>query len=591
MKNKRRGHQLLVKMRRRRIIETTGAFIAGGWLILEFVHWALIMHYHLPEKIFDIAFVSIICAFLSTLLWRWFHSHEKKERRVKVELILIPVIISAAAVFNFYLILQMKIPEEDLAWRIAWKNSIAVLPFSDLSPGQDQNSFCEGVSDDIITRLGSVDGLRVIARTSSTKYKNSEKSIARIGKELKVDQILEGTLKMEKDRVRINVQLIDTKRGFNIWTKSYDKKIESCFELQDEIASDIANQLKLSLAEGKVRNLKKREPANFEAYKAYQWARIFERNYRDNQRREDFVRSVEMYQKAIEHDPQYVMAYWGLGNVFEAHYVRQNEERDLDQMEKYYSRAYDLNPELPEASLGLGWLYFHRGLFDLSYESFKKAFELEPGSAEVNAGIAAFLRSVGLYEKAIKYHLRAIESDPFTISHYSGCANCYFYIGEYEKAIRLIKEAIGIEPNNWRLRLAFARQLLMLGRYGEAEVEIGRAEKISPGSALARRHRLWLLAAKGEKEEAEALIQNSDPLYSYEMTIAYVLLGREDAAIRNIKEGINIGFQTVKDYLYSYPLLASNPVYRKLYRHQEFRQLLEKEKIKYEEKNAKYAGL
>lgn len=591
MKTKRRWHQLMLKMRRRHIIETVGAFIAGGWLLLEFVHWALIMHYHLPEKIFDITFVSIICALLSTLLWRWFHSHEKKSGKVKVELILIPVIISAAAVFNFYLILQMKIPEEDLAWRVAWKNSIAVLPFSDLSSGQDQGTFCEGISDDIITRLGSVDGLRVIARDSSTQYKDSKKSIARIGKELKVEQILEGTLKMEKDQVRINVRLVDTKRGFNIWTKSYDKKIESCFEIQDEIAGDIAKELRLSLIEGKVRNLKKREPANFEAYKAYQWARIFERNYRDNQRLEDFEKSVEMYQKAIKHDPKYVMAYWGLGNVFEAHYVRQNEAKDLDQMEKYYSTAYDLNPELPEASLGLGWLYFHRGLFDLSYESFKKAFELEPGSSDVNAGVAAFLRSVGLYEKAVKYHLRAIESDPFAISHYSGCANCYFYIGEYEKAIRLIKEAIGIDSNNWRLRLAFARQLLMLGRYGEAEVEVGRAEKISPGSALVRRHRIWLLAAKGEKEKTETLIQNSDPRYSYEMTLAYVLLGREDEAINNIKEGIYTGFQAVKDYLYSYPLLASNSVYKKLYRHPEFRQLLEKEKLRYEEKKAKYAGL
>jgi TolB-like protein/Tfp pilus assembly protein PilF len=591
MKISRRWHRLLVKLRRRRIIETLAAFIAGGWLILEFVHWALIMHYHLPEKLFDVSFVCIISALLSTLLWRWFHSHESKARKVKMELILIPVIISAAAVLNFYLILQMKIPEEDLAWKIAWKNSIAVLPFSDLSPEQNQDTFCEGISDDIITKLGSVEGLKVISRTSSELYKNSKKSIAQIGQELRVKQILEGTLKIEKDHVRINVKLIETKRGFNIWAKGYDKKIESCFEIQNEIASDIASRLKLNLAEGKIRILKKREPSNLEAYKAYQWARLFENNYRDGEKKEDFEKSVEMYQKAIDLDPNYVMAYWGLGNIHEARYVRENNALDLDQMEKYFSRAFDIDPQLPESSVGLGWLNFHRGLLDLSYESFKKALDLEPGSIEVNAGAAAFLRSVGLYEKAIKYYLRAIDFDPFTISHYSSAANCYLYMGEYEKGIRLVRQALGIEPNNWRLRLNYARQLLMLGKYGEAEVEINRAEKINPASDLVRRHRIWLLAARGDKERAESLIQDSDREYSYEMTIIYALLGKEDKAIQNINEGINVGFQTVKDYLYSYLFLASNPFYKSLHDHPEFRQLLEKERNNYDEKSKKYGGL
>jgi len=587
----RRGHSFVLKLKRRRIIETTGAFIGGGWLALEFVHWALIMHYHLPEKLFDLAFVTIIGIFLSTITWRWFHSHESKPKKVKVEFIFIPVIISAVVLVDFYLILQMKVPEEDLVWKTAWKNSIAVLPFDDLSPGKSQRSFCDNLTDDIITKLGNVPGLRVIARNSSSQYSNVDKPVSRMGKELNVEQVLVGTLKIEGEKVRVNVELVDTKRGFNIWGKSYNKTIESCFEVQDEIAADIAEQLKVGLTERTVPASRRNEPRNSESFKAYQWGRFFERNYRDSQKQEDFDKSVEMYEKAINLDHNCALPYFGLGSLYESRYARENSLEDLDQMDKYYKLAYEHDPDLPEVSLGLGWVYFHRGMMDLSYQNFKRAFDLDPQSCDVNEGLAAFLRSVGLYEKAIKYHFRAIDVDPLSQRHYSSCANCYWYLGEYEKAIRLIKEAVRLEPDNWRLRLNFARQLLMLQRYDEAEVEINRAERVNPSTDLLRRHKAWLLAARGEKEQALALLKQSDLPYSYEMTIIYALVGKKEEAILNIKEGIELGFQTVKDYLYCYPILDQNPVYRSLDPNKELSLLRARERARYEERKEKYSGL
>ncbi|MGB9893564.1 MAG: FlgO family outer membrane protein [Candidatus Saccharicenans sp.] len=591
MRKRRDWHHLLLKLRRRRIIETLGAFIAGGWLILEFVHWALIMHYHLPEKIFDISLVSIICALLCTLLWRWFRSHESRPRKIKAELVLIPLIITAAFVTNVYFILQMKVPEEEIAWKTAWKNSIAVLPFQDLSRVQDHNDFCEGISDDIITKLGSIEGLRTLASKSSSLYKNSKKSMTQIGRELKVDWILVGTLQVAQDRLRVNVQLIDGKKGFNIWTKSYMRKIDNCFDVQDEIAADMARELKMDISKGKIDFLKKREPVNYKAYQAYQWGKIYEKNYREGLKKEDLEKSQEWYQQAIALDKNYVLAYVGLGNLYEAHYVRENDEADADQMAKFYQKAYELDQEMPEANLGLGWLYFYRGLNDLSYNSFKKAFELDPTNAEVNASVGSFLRSLGLYEKAAKYFLRAIETDPFTISHYSSAANCYFYYGEYEKAIRMVRLALGIEPDNWRLHLNYARQLLMLGRYGEAEVEVDRAEKINSDSGLVRRHRAWLLAARGEVKKSASLISENDKPYSYEMTMIAALLGKTGETVDNIRTGIRVGFEEMKDYLYSYQFLASNPFYKPLLVEPEFQNLLKVEKAKYEEKLNKYAGL
>lgn len=125
-------------LKERRIIETLTAFIAGGWLILEFVHWILIDHYHLPEKILDITFITIVCCLICTLLWRLSRTCLDRSRRLKLEIIFIPIVILMTLMADSYLFLQIIRPQEGVIKKIIWKNSIAVLPFKDLSQKQDQ---------------------------------------------------------------------------------------------------------------------------------------------------------------------------------------------------------------------------------------------------------------------------------------------------------------------------------------------------------------------------------------------------------------------------------------------------------------------
>lgn len=217
------------KLRKRRIIETLAAFIGGGWLVLEFVHWILIDHYHLPEKILDIAFVTILTVMISTLIWRWFRRVEKKSRKVKVEFILIPLVIFTGLVLDAVFITQKKSTEQGIAFRPEWKNSIAVLPFQDLSIKRDQAYFCEGITDAIITRLSTIKELKVISRTSAIRYKDTDKDIKQIGQELNVATILEGSIQKEEDNIRITAQLISVEDGFYLWANIYDQKLESIF--------------------------------------------------------------------------------------------------------------------------------------------------------------------------------------------------------------------------------------------------------------------------------------------------------------------------------------------------------------------------
>ena len=511
-----------------------------------------------------------------------------KTLRKRFQSFLLPGILFVAVIIVLgYLARILQIGE------IKWKNSIAVLPFKDLSLERDKEYFCEGMTNDIISKLHILfPELKVIPKLSTERYKNTNKDIIEIGKELKVATIMTGSLQIENDTIRLNVELSSTKDGFLLWSKAYKRKVESYFEVQDEISKEIAEALKVPLIEGRVEVLKTREPTHIEAYKYYQLGRHYERKYRDFSKEEDFKAAVMDYEEAIKIDSNYALAYWSLGSAYEAHFVKEDDKKDSDSMLENYEKAHEIAPNLAEANEGLGWAYFYRGDNDKSYRSFKRAFEIDPYSLSVNQGVGSFFSSMGLYHKAIKYYSRAIEISPLDIKSHEFLANCYWNVGEYEEAAILIKKALDYEPDNFGLHLNYVRQLIMMKKYDEAEKEVVRAERIIPDNFMIQYHRAWILAAKGEKEKALALSKDLDPYrLPYLATSIYSLLGMKDEAIKNIKEGIDKGFQERKDYLYSYPILKNNNSYDNLRDDPRFKEIVKRELKKYEEKEKKYRKL
>jgi len=472
-----------------------------------------------------------------------------------------------------------------------WKSSIAILPVEDLSPQKDQEPLCLGLQDDIVTKLSSIGELRVTPKLSVMKYKNTDKDIIELGKELKVDNILVLTLQREHKTIRVNGRLIDAKQGFPIKTYRYEQNFESYFRVQDEISNDIAQALEVRLTEDRLKAIKTREPDNVEAYVYYRTGMHFiESKYHSSYKEEDFEAALRMYEKAVEIEPNYALAYWGLGNAYEAHYNQEKDRKDYDLMLKNFNKAYELNPDLAETNLGLGWVYFNKADNDKAYQFFKKALELDSNNPIVNRDAGAFLRSIGLYRRAIKYFSEAIELDPSSISSFDQTAFCYMFIGEFEKAANQLKKAIEIEPDNVIVRCSYVSQLIMMNKYDEAENEIAIAERIMPDSFYVKHNRAWIYAAKGERERALKLIKGRTS-YDFQTTGVYALLGMKDEAIRAIEEGIDRGFEDIKEYLYSYPFLASNPCYDGLRYDPRFKEILEREKKKYEEKLKKYGKL
>jgi TolB-like protein/Tfp pilus assembly protein PilF len=585
----------LRELRKRKIIHTLAAFIAGGMLMVEFVHWVLIDHYHFPKQSLDITIATTICALLCTLIWRWFRGAAKKPRRFKVELLAIPLVILVTVFLDVRFFLQMGEPEQiglETAEEMRWENSIAVLLFEDLSPKRDKDYICEGMTDDIITKLsGLIPQLKVISKRSVVRFKDKEKDISEIGNELGVATILESSLQIEENRIRVISKLINVVNGVVLWSNTFDRELRSVFEVQDEISMAIAKALKVRLVDDRIQTFKAREPTDVEAYKYYQLGNHFERKYRDSSKEEDFKVGVEMFDKAIEIDRHYALVYWGLGNIYEAHFVKEDNKKDLDLMLRAYEKAYEINPNLAEANLGLGWAYFYKEDLDKSYQFFKRALEIDSNNPSINFYVGSFLRSIGLYPQAIEYYSRAIELDPLNITSHWLRAVCYWYIGEFEEAAIYIKRALEIEPDNVRLYLVYARQLIMMKMYEQAEKEIEKAEKLKPDYPRLQYYQAWLLAAKGEKEKALALIRTADFPYLYHVTSIYSLLGMKEEAIKGISEGIDKGFQDIKDYLYSYPFLINNPFYDNLRDDPRFQEIVKREKKKYEQKLEKYGGL
>ena len=473
-----------------------------------------------------------------------------------------------------------------------WKNSIAVLPFEDTSQNKDQGPFCEEMTMAVIIKLASCEGLKVIPYRTMSRYKDKVKSNKEIGKELDITTILVPYLKKEKEEIHITAQLVNTNQDFVIKSFDYDEKFENVFEVQDKLSQDIADALGMPFIEERLKVFKQREPKNTEAYKYYMKGKHFDRQYQDSKRPKDFEAAVQNYGKAIEIEEDFALAYWGLGNIYQARFVNEDKWTDFELMVKNYMKAYQINQDLAEANVGLGWACFYKGDWDEAFKYYKSALELEPTNPEVNYYVAGFFEDIGLYRKAIEFYSRAIEIDPTYKEYWSVCAQSYRKIGEYERATKLLKEALEFEPGDTNFHIFYARQLIMMKKYDEAKEEIARLEKLEPDKLDIQYIRAYIFAVEGEKEKALMIIKDLDTYYfTHLISSVYSILGMKDEAIENIQEVIDKGFYKLQTYPYSYHVLIKNYFYDNLRDDPRFKEIVKKEKKKYQEKLRKYGDI
>lgn len=432
----------LQKLRKRRIIETLAAFIGGGWLLLEFVHWILVDHYHFPEKSIDITFVTILGALLCTLIWRWFSGREGP-RKFKLERVLMPLVLVITITLDINLLLHLKGPGSETIPVSQWKNSIAVLPFVDMSPQRDQEWFCDGITDEIIGQLSNIGGLKVPARTSVFFFKDKEQDIRDIGKKLGVATVLEGSIQKVGSRLRARVQLINIADGFHLWSTVFDSDVKDVFAIQDEIALAVADKLRITLLAGEKAKLSKRRTENIEAYELY--LRALQEGAWIN---ESIENSIAYLRRSIQLDPGYAPSHaalaekycasatWGLGTP-RAMFLEAKAEA---------IKAIELDNSLAEAHLALGVVKWRFDWdFSGSEAEMRRAIELSPNSSGVHEDYSYVLAITGRFDEAIIEALKAHELDPVAFGSERELGWIFFLAGRYDESITHFKIALGME--------------------------------------------------------------------------------------------------------------------------------------------------
>ena len=354
----------------------------------------------------------------------------------------IPALVVAALVIVAVIIWQL-LPKKEAVPIPPSKPSIAVLPFVDLSPQKDQEYFCDGMTDEIIAKLSRFKGWKVIPRTSMMRYKNTDKDIKEIGEELDVVTILEGSIRKERDDIRVNAKLIRIKDIIPLWSDTYEKKLESVFAIQSDVAEKIANALQVELSPEEKERLVKKPTENLTAYDYY----LRGREYYVRYRKQDNERSIELFKKALEFDPDFALAYSGLGD-------------------SYCQRT-------TKFGFPYTWL-------EASIEASEKAISINPDLAEGYKALGVAYIGKGWYRKSIKANQKTIELNPNNYQAVGNLGWCYFYRGEFDKAMPWFKRSLAIGPTLPFSYIHKGWMYLGLDDYVEAEKWLNNASELQP---------------------------------------------------------------------------------------------------------------
>ncbi len=328
---------------------------------------------------------------------------------------------------------------------------LVVLPLENLGSTADEY-FADGITDAITARLAGIHGLNVISRQSAIQYKESKKSPQEIGRELRVDYILEGTVQRERpsdpnSRVRIIPQLIKASEDTNVWTEIYDDDMSEVFRLQSDVAEQVAQALDITLLEPERRALASRPTEDLEAWEYYlRGNEYFRRSDREN----DFEMAIRMYEKSIELDTKFALAYARLSDVqsymYWLHYDHSKERLAI--AKQAVDKALKLNPELPEARLALGHYYYHGHLdYDRALEQLAIARKSQPNNSEMLAWIGYVQRRQGKFEEALANIKRACELDPRSGKFAEEAGITFMILRRYSEAERYHNRAISLAPD------------------------------------------------------------------------------------------------------------------------------------------------
>jgi len=383
--------------------------------------------------------------------------------------------------------------------------SLAVLPFVNGSADPENEYLCDGVTDELINALTKVEGLRIASRTSVFALKGKPQDIRAIGALLGVSAVLEGTVRKADDRLRITVQLAAADDGRTLWSERYDRRLDDVFAVHDEIARTIVSTLRTTFLADIADPTPRRYTDNVQAYSLYLKGRFCW-----NKRSQEGVReAIAYFEQAIDHDPGYALAYSGLSDSYglQVDYRGVPVTEGYELARRYALKALELDDTLPEAHTSLAWVQF---AYDWDWaaaeRSYRRALELNPAYATGHHWYSFVLLVTGQADQALVEAHTALELDPSSLSIRRGLGWLYYYTRRYEAAVYHLRRAIAMNPTSEDTYRILGLVLTQQGAYDEAERAFREAITLSPELSYATAGVAHVLALRGRRREAEALL-------------------------------------------------------------------------------------
>jgi TolB-like protein/DNA-binding winged helix-turn-helix (wHTH) protein/Flp pilus assembly protein TadD len=420
--------------------------------------------------------------------------------------------------------------------------SLAVLPLQNLAGDKDQDYFADGMTEELITDLGQMSALRVISRTSVMQYKRTAKTLPQIGRELGADAIVEGAVFRSGSRVRITAQLIDARTDHHLWAHAYERDLKDVLVLQDEVARDIANGIRVELTPQERARLAGAHSVDPEAHEAY----LKGRYYWDQFTEADGRKSLGFFQQAIGKDPSYALGYSGLADYYLMMYagigaLPRNEA--CPKAEPAALKAVELDDSLAETHLSLGAI---RLFCDWDWQGaeseFKRAIQLNPSYSFAHRIYADLLTFSGGGGKAVAEMERAVENDPMSADLNYALGFTYYETRQYDRALKQYRKALEMDPKRANPHNGFGDVYARQGRYDLAIREYRKGLDLSAGQTEALSDLGYVYALAGMRPEAlEILKQLSEKskhrlVSPLDRAVVYIALGNKEQALALLDE-------------------------------------------------------
>jgi tetratricopeptide (TPR) repeat protein len=462
----------------------------------------------------------------------------------------------------------------------SWKRSVAVLPIEDTGIEEANRKFLSGLQREVSDRLIGIPNLRVLDDVSVNSYDLAGKSTPQKGMILGVRYLVRITVAVEGDKIDGKLYLLDAKHNLNVRPWTFNKDIIDYRAMQDEIAVFAAKALGVDLSPEHLKKFRRRGTDKIEAYSLF----LEGMSLLDEGERTPGVESaIKTLQRAVEIDPNYALGHWGLGYAYENLYYDPEKGKNPDDLEKMYehlNRASQLDPSFAETNLGLGWYFFNKADNPRAFEYFRKALALEPENYLVRRDSGAFLRSLGLYKQALPFLERAAKLAPRDPLPLAQIAQCWIFLGNCEKALAYTKRALALRESYDDANLMHTALLTLTGRFDEADRQINAMERFDFHNKRLPFLREALAALREGRGKPYAFFTDK-PSVSPQGTYLYLCFDMKEEALANIAKGIDAGFLNGM-YLYSYPSLVKNPWYKVLRDDPRFREILGRQKERYD---------